>query len=88
MVGHLGPPYLIVNFFLLILSFLLFPLRGQDPLSNDHPITILSLLISNSCASYRKKSKQDLLMVQILNGATPNVKDRHMNKGGNVEGSP
>ena len=77
----------LTKFFLVILSFLLLLLKGQDSLSNDHPITSLCLLISNNSVSYHRKSKQDLLMVWVLNGATPSVKDRHMSQGGNVEGS-
>jgi len=71
-----------------ITSFLLLSLWSQDLLSNNHPITIPIPLIINSSASHHKKGKQDLLMVGILNGATPSVKDRHMGKGGNVKGFP
>jgi len=53
----------LIKFLLLILSFLLLSLRGQDPLSNDYPITVPIRLISNNSASYRKKSEQNLLMV-------------------------
>jgi len=74
----------LIKFLLLILSFLLLSLRGQDPLSNDYPITVPIPLISNSSASYRRKSEQDLLMVRVLNGANPSVQDRHVSKGGNV----
>ena len=62
--------------------------QGQDPLSNDHPITVPIPLISNNSASDRKKSEQDLLMIWVLNGATPSVQDRHVSKGGNIEHPP
>jgi len=77
----------LIKFLLLILSFLLLMLKAQDPLSNDYPITVPIPLVSNSSASYHKKSEQDLLMVWVLNGATPSVQDRHVSKGDNVEHS-